>query len=64
MGQEDRIVTEIGFSYKATNSVGVDTIELKPTTLIIRDQSPESASGHLVAIMGGLLGPAKSQVGI
>jgi len=59
---ENRIKAVISFGYKAINSNGDVTLELSPTTLTVSDQSPESASGHLVAIMNGLMAPAHAQV--
>lgn len=56
-----RINSVIDFGYKAINDEGVSTVELKPTQLIIRDQSPESASAHLAAIMSGVMAPASKQ---
>jgi hypothetical protein len=58
---EDRIVSEFTFAYKAKNTAGVTTIELSPTTLVVRDQSPESASTHLISVVQGILTPAVNQ---
>lgn len=59
---EDRIKTEITFGYKAINASGEVTLELKPTTLIVADQSPEKASKHLLNILEGIAGPAREQI--
>lgn len=56
-----RINSKFTFGYEAVNDEGVKTIELKPTELIIRDQSQESASAHLASVAGGVLGPAQKQ---
>ena len=58
----DRITSEITIGYKTTNSKGVETIVMKPTTIVIADQSQKAASAHLLAILNGIAGPAKGQV--
>ena len=58
----DRIETQITLGYKAINSKGLATIEIPPITIIIRDQSPESASAHLAGIVIGALSPAQAQI--
>jgi hypothetical protein len=58
---EDRIKSEITISYKASNSRGETTLEIKPLTIIVSDQSPASASAHLASIVGGILAPAQAQ---
>ena len=60
---EDRIKSEVVVSYKAWNSRGKITLEIKPVVLIVDDQSPESASAHLLSIIGGIVAPAQAQVG-
>lgn len=58
----DRIKSEITIAYKATNSKGETTLEIKPITIIVSDQSPASASAHLASIVAGVLAPAQKQV--
>jgi hypothetical protein len=58
---EDRIKSEITIGYKAVNSKGETTLEIKPMTIIVSDQSPASASAHLASIVGGILAPAHEQ---
>jgi len=58
----DRIKSEITLGYKTINSKGVETIIIKPFTIVIEDQSRQAASAHLLAIVSGVVGPAKSQV--
>lgn len=58
----DRIDTEFQISYKAKNSSGKVTLEIDET-IKVYDQSPESASAHLVSAISGLAGPAKNQAG-
>lgn len=60
---EDRIRTEITISYKATNSRKMTTLEIKPTTIVVDDQSPEAASAHLLSIVKGIAVPAQMQIG-
>lgn len=59
---EDRIKTEFKVGYKAINAAGVETIAID-ANVRISDQSPESASAHLVSVVSGLLGPAQKQAG-
>ncbi len=56
-----RINSKMTFGYEAINEEGVKTIELLPTTLIVRDQSQEDASAHLAAVAGGFMAPAVAQ---
>ena len=58
---EDRIRSEIVIGYKATNSKGDVTLEIKPMTIVVSDQSPASASAHLASIVAGILAPAQLQ---
>lgn len=58
---EDRIVTKFNLGYKAINSKGKTTIEIS-SVVKIYDQSPESASAHLISTVTGLLGPAQKQI--
>ena len=57
---EDRITSSINIGYSATNGAGVETlaIELK---MKVADQSPQSASKHLLAIVSGVAAPAQAQ---
>lgn len=56
-----RINSKYTLSFEMTNDEGLKTIELQSATLIIRDQSPEAASAHLVSIVNGILAPAVQQ---
>ena len=60
---EDRITTKLWFAgYEARNSNGELALEISPFSITVADQSPASASAHLIAVVEGLLGPAQKQV--
>jgi hypothetical protein len=58
---EDRIKSEFSLGYKAINSSGEVTLEIN-ATVKVADQSPESASTHLVGVVMGILSPAQAQI--
>lgn len=47
------------YSYKTINDEGVATVE---ANVVVRDQSPESASKALIGAMEGIASPAREQV--
>ena len=59
---EERIKSEFTLGYKATNAAGLVTLEIN-ATVKVADQSPESASKHLLAVVEGIAAPAQVQVG-